>query len=61
LRIYLIDMDYAVSYGQRRQIGTYQSNVLGYYDHLGSEVHENTDDLGFHYVKNYLLINMNSA
>jgi hypothetical protein len=54
-------MDYAVSYGQRRQIGTYQSNVLGYYDHLGSEVHENTDDLGFHYVKNYLLINMNSA
>jgi serine/threonine protein kinase len=56
VKLHLIDMDDAVLFGQRREIGTYFVNMLGYYDNLGETTSENTDDLGFYFVKNFILL-----
>jgi serine/threonine protein kinase len=54
IQVKLIDMDYAVSFGEMRVIGTRRLNVLDHIDDFGNYATSVTDDYGFIYVKNFL-------
>jgi serine/threonine protein kinase len=56
VRLFLIDMDDAIGFGGAREVGTFESNMSRDLCDLGDPVTENTDDLGFHFVKNFIFI-----
>ncbi len=57
VKLCLIDVDQAVSFGQIREVGTQYLNVLPWEDwDLGKPTNEETDDIGFLLVKNFIFV-----